>query len=1040
MSATPRTVRQLIRTAMVGVIVLATTCLVATPAHAAGPGETFLASGVPLAPGFIAASGSGVESGNTPSSSAVSADGRYVAFLSKDDDLAPGAHPDAVNVFRKDRVTGAVVLISRRTGVGGEGLAVQSSAPRISADGNRVAWLSEGAFDPADVNDTSDVYLRDVGAATTSLASPVSSEGAYDYDLAADGQWIAFSSRAGLVPADTNSRDDVYRRNLGTGAVTLVSAINGGSAPGNAAASAPSISADGAWVAFQSYATDLVTGFVSGGAFAGNVFARRIATSATVLVSANHASATTGGNGNSFAPRIAGAPTTSNTLRVAYTSLATDLADNAVTDTSAVASGYLRALSVTASALITRASGSGGANAGSTSAITGISADASKVVFQSLAPDLAPGLPASPLATYVRNTASATTTRLAAVGENANAPTISADGAYAVWSEPGATADADPDLMAVVGRTLPAGPIELISRPAAPGSLRAAVPEVRFGRPGRRVLSADGRFVVVAASGAGLGVDGRSMIYRHDLRTGEYELVSRASGATGDPSSSSAEAATIDASGNVVAFVTAARLQADDTNGLPDVYLRDIARGTTTLISQNPENGAVGDAQAIDPALSADGRHVAFQSASTNLGAPGGGDHVYVRDLMAGTLTVADRAPGAGGAIGNGAARGASLSADGRFVAFQSRATNLSTDDADTSADAYVRDRASANTTLVSRRGGLAGAKLAEIDGAVALSGDGAVAVFTTSDETAAPEGGPWGGNQQVVARRLADGQNTLVSRAANGAVADEFSRDPAVNADGTVVAFVSNAANLLPGRGVVSGSVAAVYARTMTTGALSGPPAFGPFGFTDLASLSEDGQCMAFRGFGHTPFGGGAGVGDIRSLYVHVISGSCPKAVPAPPPAPGSPPASALPAAALSGVSLSSRRFKVGKGTTALNATGARAAKPKPAPTGTTIRFTLNIAATVRVTILRRVAGRKVGKRCVKPTPTLARRKRCTRDQQVGELVRTGVGAGARSIAFSGRLGKVRLAPGAYRAVIVATAPGGASAPVTLPFTVVSR
>ncbi len=90
-------------------------------AHAASAGDTLLTSEMPIPAGAIASSGSGVDSDGEPATTSVSANGRYVAFLSDEDDLTPGIEPDATNVFRKDRTTGAVELISRTTGAGGTG-------------------------------------------------------------------------------------------------------------------------------------------------------------------------------------------------------------------------------------------------------------------------------------------------------------------------------------------------------------------------------------------------------------------------------------------------------------------------------------------------------------------------------------------------------------------------------------------------------------------------------------------------------------------------------------------------------------------------------------------------------------------------------------------------------------------------------------------------------------------------------------------------------------------------------------------------------
>jgi hypothetical protein len=144
--------------------------LIGATAQAAGPGEVFLTGGLPLPPGAIAGGDAGfVAGGATPQG--LSQDGRYVAFAGDADALSAAAHPDVTNIFRKDRQTGAVVLVSRASGPNGTVPARYSEEPTISDDGRLVAWVTEAALDPADTDDLDDVYravLRASNAAGTS--------------------------------------------------------------------------------------------------------------------------------------------------------------------------------------------------------------------------------------------------------------------------------------------------------------------------------------------------------------------------------------------------------------------------------------------------------------------------------------------------------------------------------------------------------------------------------------------------------------------------------------------------------------------------------------------------------------------------------------------------------------------------------------------------------------------------------------------------------------------------------------------------------
>jgi hypothetical protein len=157
-----------------------------------------------------------------------------------------------------------------------------------------------------------------------------------------------------------------------------------------------------------------------------------------------------------------------------------------------------------------------------------------------------------------------------------------------------------------------------------------------------------------------------------------------------------------------------------------------------------------------------------------------------------------------------------------------------------------------------------------------------------------------------------------------------------------------------------------------------------------------------------------------------HAVSQSGPVQVAAPPPPPSTP--------VLTGIGETHATFRVGSKPTA---TAAAAAKRKRAPVGTTFLFTLNEAATVTISIDRAAAGRRSGKRCVKPTRKLARHKRCTRFVHAGTLTRAS-GAGANHVAFSGRIGKRKLSTGSYRATLVASAGTARGLTKTLHFKIV--
>jgi Tol biopolymer transport system component len=220
------------------------------------------------------------------------------------------------------------------------------------------------------------------------------------------------------------------------------------------------------------------------------------------------------------------------------------------------------------------------------------------------------------------------------------------------------------------------------------------------------VVSADGRYVAFATDADNLvpnDGNGRYDVFRRDLRTGKTELVSV--GLTGKAASVAttctvmqSRSPSISADGRYVAFTSCAQdLVAVDTSTADDVFVRDMAKGVTTLVSVSSKGApAAGGSGSGFQAISADGRYVAFYStaplvdlgslsaADELLGATTGGPQVYVRDRVAGTTTLVSvsdagepgNAPSARCGIRFTAAY-VGISADGHFVTFTSRATNL---------------------------------------------------------------------------------------------------------------------------------------------------------------------------------------------------------------------------------------------------------------------------------------------------------------------------------------------------------------------------
>ena len=218
---------------------------------------------VDVTPAGAPGNGTGRYEGAFGLPSPVSADGRYVAFLSWSSDLVPGDTNGNVDAFVRDLQNGT----TRRVDVANGGTQAASGSYQLAMtpDASVVAFASNSRLSPDDANDVGDIYVRDLSAGTTTLVSrSTAGASADDYSqapsLSADGRLVAFLTYAtNLVPGDTNGAYDVLVRDRQLGTTKLVSAARSGGAS-DADSSSPQLSADGRWVAFVSGADDLAPG------------------------------------------------------------------------------------------------------------------------------------------------------------------------------------------------------------------------------------------------------------------------------------------------------------------------------------------------------------------------------------------------------------------------------------------------------------------------------------------------------------------------------------------------------------------------------------------------------------------------------------------------------------------------------------------------------------------------------------------------------------------------------------------------------------
>jgi Tol biopolymer transport system component len=270
------------------------------------------------------------------------------------------------------------------------------------------------------------------------------------------------------------------------------------------------------------------------------------------------------------------------------------------------------------------------------------------------------------------------------------------------------------------------------------------------------------------------------------------------------------------ADGRWVAFVsTADSLVSGDLNRVADVFVRDRRTGKTLRASCTPTGGSANDWSAA-PALSADGRYLAFQSAATNLVAQdtNGRADIFVRDLQAGTT---ERVSGLA-VQANGDSSSPTISWDGRLVAFTSRAANLVAGDTNGAPDVFLMNRQTRSLVRVSRTATGSGANGAS--DLPALSPDGAVLAFQSLATNLVS--GDTNRAADVFLYTCSTGIITRVSLTATGGQADGASGmdcSPALSANGGVIVYRSIATNLVAGD---TNGVSDVFAFERATGGVT--------------------------------------------------------------------------------------------------------------------------------------------------------------------------------------------------------------------------
>jgi len=310
-------------------------------------------------------------------------------------------------------------------------------------------------------------------------------------------------------------------------------------------------------------------------------------------------------------------------------------------------------------------------------------------------------------------------------------------------------------------------------------------------------VSGDGRFVVFESNATNL-VEGDSNnatdIFVRDTLTATTTQISVDS--FGNPGNAASVNPSISADGRFIVFESdATNLVAGDTNNVRDIFLRDALTGTTTQISTN-SLGNTGNLSSFNPVISADGRFIAFDSFAANLveGDTNNTRDVFVRDGETGVVSLVSA--DSSGNEGNSSSITPSISADGRFIAFDSSATNLISGDTNGARDIFLRDLQAGTTTRVSVDA--LGNEATRSSFKPAISGDGRFVAFDSFDPLLVS--GDSNGTNDIFLRDLLNDTTARISVNSRGLEGNLTSFNPAISASGEVVAFDSFATNLVEG------------------------------------------------------------------------------------------------------------------------------------------------------------------------------------------------------------------------------------------------
>ncbi len=389
-------------------------------------------------------------------------------------------------------------------------------------------------------------------------------------------------------------------------------------------------------------------------------------------------------------------------------------------------------------------------------------------------------------------------------------------------------------------------------------------------------FSSDNRYVVFQSNGGNLvagDTNGAYDVFRRDTLTNTTIRVSVSSAGV-EGNSDSAMPSISDNGRYVVFYSDADNLVAGDTNNQQDIFVRDIQTNTTTRVSVD-SLGVEADDNSYRASISGDGRYVAFESSATNLVAGDTNflDDMFLHDMQTGATTRLSVST-AGVESNDQAGSYPNISRDGKFVVFVSYASNLVAGDTNGQADVFVRDIDNNITTRASVSSLGAEGNSDSYDYYPAISGDGRYVAFVSNATNLVT--GDTNVSPDIFRHDNTTGATVRVSLSSLGDEANSGSQEPSISNDGRYISYTSGATNLITGD---TDGEDDVFVTDMDTGetirASESASAAEPDAISDLSSISGDGAYVSFWSLATNLIDGDTGNGAGNYFMAQLPSGA---------------------------------------------------------------------------------------------------------------------------------------------------------------------